>query len=92
MKSLLKSTILLIFFLAIFSSCDSIENTAWKYRDGFHIGDGITFDSSFIIKNDTIFSNEIPIAIFVETEFRISDRLLIIKELNGDSKGVYCSK
>ncbi|MCF6279649.1 MAG: hypothetical protein L3J14_04815 [Flavobacteriaceae bacterium] len=42
-------------YLIAFSSCSSIEDTAWKYRDGFHIGDGITFDSDFTIKNDTIY-------------------------------------
>ncbi len=91
-KILFINIILLIYCLATLSSCNSIENTAWKYRDGFHIGDGIKFDSSLTLKNDTIYSNKNPIAIFVKTKQRITDKLLIIKDINSDSIGTYCSK
>ncbi|MCG8893129.1 hypothetical protein G1K97_02455 [Tenacibaculum finnmarkense] len=81
-----------MYALILFSSCNSIEKAHWKYRDGFHIGDVITFDSHFSLKNDTIYANKIPIAILVKIKARISDRLLILKDINGNSLGSYCNK
>ena len=89
---LFKNRMLLMCYFIVLTSCNSIEDTNWKYRSGFHIGDGITFNLSLIIKSDTIFLNSIPEAIFMKIEQRISDRLLIIKELNGEGLGYYCSK
>ncbi|WP_103865554.1 hypothetical protein [Aquimarina sp. I32.4] len=87
-----RNTLLSVCCLITIISCTSIENTKWKFRNGFYIGDLIIFKSSHIIKNDTIFSNEIPKAILIEIEQRITDKLLIIKDLNGNALGYYCSK
>lgn len=91
-KIFYRNIILILFSLIITTSCNSIKNTHWKYREGFHIGDVIILDSNFMLKNDTIYSNKIPVALFVETKLRISDRLLIISNINGELLGSYCSK
>lgn len=84
--------VLFVCCLILFISCNSIEDDNWKYIDGFYVGDFMQFDSPFLLKNDTIFHNQTPKAIFVEIEERLIDRILVIKELNGDSLGYYCSK
>lgn len=91
-KNLLKSIFLALFCSIICSSCNSIEQTTWKYNNGFYIGDVISFNSYFTLKNDTIYSKEIPIAIVVNTKQRITDKLLLIKAIHGDSIGSYVSK
>ncbi len=79
-----------IFFLF---SCNRIENKAWKYRDGFHIGDWIEFDDTvFLVKNDTIFNRKIPIAKIHDYQNRFVDQILVIEQLNDTIKGFYCSK
>ena len=91
-KPLYKSLFVALLAFILFSACNSIEETNWKYRDGFYIGDVLAFKASFTIKNDTIYSKEIPVAIILKNKQRITDRLLMIKAINGDSIGTYVSK
>ncbi|WP_322969480.1 hypothetical protein [Faecalibacter sp. LW9] len=71
------------------------EVNYWKYSDGFHIGDVIDFNNNnFIIKNDTIFHNNIPIAKFVKIQNRlgIADNKLTIQDLKTSEIGNYSGK
>ena len=74
-------------------SCNRIENTEWKYSNGYYIGDFLHFDSnSFSIVNDTIFFQIKPVAVIVDCHLRITDRVLVIHQINDTIKGYYCSK
>ena len=67
----------------------------WKYSDGIYIGDALIFKSgSYKIQGDTIFKNNVPIALFDKIENRslIGDKLLYIKDLKDNEIGVYISK
>lgn len=80
------------YIFSIFSF-NSVEESDWKYRNGYYIGDGLSFHNDYFkIKNDTIFINRAPKAIFNKIELRASDRLLIIRQINGEELGYYCSK
>jgi hypothetical protein len=92
MKAIVKRIALFVCCLVISTSCNSIEDDNWKYIDGFYIRDFMVFDSYLSIRNDTIFHNQIPKAVVVEVEERLLDRILVIKELDGNSLGYYCSK
>lgn len=82
----------LVIFITIIVSCNSTENTFWKYRNGYYIGDVFKFGKYYKIKNDTIYNNQIPKAVIIKIKTRISDKLMMLKEINGDSIGYYCSK
>ncbi|MFT5916872.1 MAG: hypothetical protein ACI81T_003382 [Bacteroidia bacterium] len=89
---MVKRIALFVCCLVIPISCNSIEDDNWKYRDGFYVGDFMQFDSPVSLRNDTIFHNQTPKAVFVEIEERLLDKILVIKELDGSSLGYYCSK
>ena len=100
MKSkIINIKLLTLTFLFCFSCKDQKtplkEVNFWKYSDGFHIGDVIDFNSNnFIIKNDTIFQNNIPIAKFVKIQNRpgIADNKLTIQDLKTSKIGNYSGK
>lgn len=86
--------IIVILFLTLISfSCNKIEDTYWKHLNGYYIGDFLNFDSNaFSITNDTIIFQSKPVAVIIEYNLRITDRVLVIRQINDTTKGYYCSK
>lgn len=87
-------------FLLHFISCKDqkaqlIEGKFWKYSDGFYVGDLLDFkQNTNIIQNDTLYKNEIPVALVIKIENRIlsRDKVLHIQDLLGNEKGFYVEK
>ncbi len=85
-----------ILFL-IFLSCksrnepvDRIEQ--WKYSEGYHVGDVLDFkDSVYSLHSDTIYKDEIPVAVVEKMENRplSSHKVLYIRALSSDESGRY---
>lgn len=89
-------TILLVILLAACTSnSDIISQNNWKYGEGYHIGDWLTFDRSgyYRISNDTIFKQDTAVAIVVEeNEQAGSNAKLTIKSLQTGEVGTYHNK
>ena len=68
------------------SDSEYIQNRFWKYGEGFAIKDILILDDKNF-KNDTIFDNKKPIAVFIKLEDFKSD--LIIKSLITNELGTY---
>ena len=77
-----------IIFL-VFNSNAFISKQTWKYRDGFHIGDWVGFDSDdFYLKGNSIIKNDRQIA-----KIKIClGKLLVIKDSKTGQSGYYINK
>lgn len=88
----MKLIITSFFCIALFSCSlktdrDFIKNRFWKYGEGFCAKTDILILKNKNFRNDTIFDNEKPIAIFVRLEDFKSD--LIIKSISNNKIGTY---
>ncbi len=87
-------------FLLHFISCKDqktqlTEGEFWKYSSGFYIGDLLDFkQNTNIIQNDTLYRNNVPVALVIKIENRIlsRDKVLHIQDLLGNEKGFYVEK
>ena len=85
------------FLFIIITGCvlnnDEVKKLGWKYGNGFHIGDVISFDEIYTLRNDTIFFNNKAKAKIVSSRRRIDgSEILIIKSLINNKKGNYYAK
>jgi hypothetical protein len=88
-----------ILFLLTLCSCESREEkimTNWKYVEGFHFGDFLSFQNQKIrITNDTIYDQSTPIAIIKEfktTYFPGTENKLILQDIGSGKLGTYTDK
>ncbi len=75
---------------------DNIKKHAWKYMEGYHIGDWIQFDNNgiFDLTHDTIFKVNVPVAKIQNSThgFLGTSGKLIIKSLVTNEIGTYTEK
>jgi hypothetical protein len=85
--------LILIFFYFFFLSCNRVDNSKWKYQDGYNIGDFLEFGTDvYSLSNDTILRKSKPIAVVIDNNNRLIDRVLIIRGINDTIRGYYISK
>lgn len=96
MKKIISGFVLMLLVLSCKNQEEQLKDVGfWKYSEGFHIGDLMDpKDDLLEIKDDTIFSNDFPVARFLEIENRFfsGDKVLYIQSLTSDEAGVYVSK
>jgi hypothetical protein len=71
-----------------------LSSLQWKYGEGFNAGDWLNFENDLSLRNDTIFRRDSAVAIIVEIEdgkFGDDDEM-VIRSMNGDTRGTYHSK
>jgi hypothetical protein len=92
-------TYLAFIFCFILCGCESKEEkikTHWKYEEGFHFGDFLSFENSnSYIVYDTFYFNSTPIAIIKELKvmyFLGSENKLILKDIKSGKIGIYTDK
>lgn len=93
---MIKKLICLLAFVFLYSCLNNeqLKEGWWKYGEGYHIEDVISFER-FSIRNDTLFLRNIPKAILYRREgsmFGVTDRKIIIKDLISYNTGVYYQK
>ena len=95
-KKLIKKLIYIFTFVLI-TSCLSdrqLKEGWWKYGEGYHIGDVISFER-YDLRNDTLFLENTPRALLSRREgsiFGMKARTIIIKDLNSNETGTYYQK
>ena len=89
---------IILFFLAL-CSCESREDkikSSWKYADGYHIGDFLSFKHQNLkIQNDTIYKDSKPLAVIVElktTYLSGTENKLTLKDIKSGELGIYTDK
>ena len=62
--------IIIVLFLFALLGCESREEKIerhWKFMEGFHFGDFLSFEHQNLkVKNDTIYKNSKPLAVIIE--------------------------
>ena len=91
-----------IFFvlIAVFmTNCSSdgnyVRRHQWKYGDGYHIGDWLSFDNPnfFALRHDTLFKQDTATAMLVHVDKQFGrDVELTIKSLKTGESGIYHKK
>lgn len=97
MKSRLKRTgiIALALILSYFGfRTYRIGSKDWKYCSGSAIlGDSYSFDFSLVsIFTDKLYCNGEPCVKLINYSYRILDDQIQIESLEGEQRGIYCSK
>ena len=95
MQSLLKRIVALLLVIFVFScnTNDPFKRSRFKYSDGFHIADVIDFTKNTSVRNDTVYLNHQPVAVFESYEKRwLADNLLFVKSLQTGVIGRYVEK
>ncbi|WP_299333307.1 hypothetical protein [uncultured Psychroserpens sp.] len=92
----MKKYIILLLIMVCYScgiDNSKVETLNWKHGGGHHVGDMISFEDDYEIKNDTIYKNETPVGIKVSTIRRLDNsQVLIIKAIKKDQTGTYHAK
>ncbi|WP_299607245.1 hypothetical protein [uncultured Aquimarina sp.] len=93
---MIKKLIYILILLPITSCLNDkqIKSGWWKYGNGYHIGDVISFER-YDLRNDTLFLENTPKAILSKREgsyFGFTDRKITIKDLKSNKTGIYYQK
>ena len=88
-KWILTSFILIVGILLFLNSSFFISNQTWKYRDGFHIGDWLDFNSNVMhIEGRSIIKNGQKVG---RIKFCFG-KMLILKDVKSYELGYYINK
>ncbi|WP_438423744.1 hypothetical protein [Aquimarina macrocephali] len=83
-----------LIFLTSCLSNKELKEGWWKYGDGYHIGDVISFERYNLV-NDTLYLKDIPKALLISQEesvFGFTSRKIVIKDLKSNETGTYYQK
>ncbi|WP_299887135.1 hypothetical protein [uncultured Lacinutrix sp.] len=86
--------ILTLIFLTSCLNNKELREGWWKYGDGYHIGDVISFERYNLI-NNTLYLENIPKALLISKEesvFGFTSRKIVIKDLESNKRGTYYQK
>lgn len=100
MNHLLNSIIISFLLLLLFSCKRSIDTThikqhSWKYGDGYHVGDWISFETKlYKIQNDTLYKRDTARATIFSLDLNQfhSDNEMRLKSLGTGEVGTYHEK
>lgn len=91
--------IIIVLFLFALLGCESREEKIernWKFMEGFHFGDFLSFEHQNLkVKNDIIYKNSKPLAVIIElkTDYRPgTENKLILKDIQTGKLGTYTDK
>lgn len=90
------SLYLFLLFLPLISCKNDGVISKWKYMDGYHFGDFLSFDNeNYYVKNDTLYNGDIPYAIvedFTRTFIPGTENKLTLKNIKTGELGYYTDK